>query len=233
VSYLFIGLLGGLAAVERKGFLQGMLSRPLALAPAVGWALGDLEGGLMLAAPLELLWLGAVNLGAALPAHEALGSVSITGGAVLAGRILGTGVTPQVAVLAALFALPLSSLGRRAERATERFNEGLADRAEVAVVAGEPHLLRYNLLGLAMPFGISFALAPLGAAVAATAIPELLARAPRAATLEVGWVALTAFACASGAKALRSRAAAPLFAGTALLAVAVAAVVFGLGGEAG
>ena len=43
-----------LAAVERKGFLQAMLSRPIALAPITGLALGDPMGGLLLAAPLDL-----------------------------------------------------------------------------------------------------------------------------------------------------------------------------------
>src|SRR3990172_2108097 len=90
VSYLVLGLVAGLAAVERKGFLQAMLSRPIALGPLTGLALGDVAGGLYVAAPLELLWLGAVNLGAALPVHEALGTAAITGGTVLASRALRT-----------------------------------------------------------------------------------------------------------------------------------------------
>ena len=49
------GLVGGLAAVERKGAFQLMLSRPLVLAPLLGLALGDLPGGLALGVPLELL----------------------------------------------------------------------------------------------------------------------------------------------------------------------------------
>ena len=102
MGYLVLALVAGLAAVERKGFLQAMLSRPIALAPLVGWTLGDLEGGLLVAVPLELLWLGAVNLGAALPVHEALGTAAITGGAVLAGRALGEGTSPEGVVLAVL-----------------------------------------------------------------------------------------------------------------------------------
>src|SRR5512138_5972 len=88
VSYLALGVIAGLAAVERKGFLQAMLSRPIALAPITGLALGDVMAGLFVAAPLELLWLGAVNLGAALPVHEALGTAAIAGGTVLAVRAL-------------------------------------------------------------------------------------------------------------------------------------------------
>src|SRR5512138_438200 len=106
-----------------------MLSRPIALAPVAGWALGDAHGGLLVAPPLELLWLGAVNLGAALPAHEALGTAAIVGGAVLAGRAMG-GVSPEVALLAVLICAPLALVGRKADRLVEIWNERLARRAE-------------------------------------------------------------------------------------------------------
>ena len=53
------------------------LSYTRVVAPIAGLALGDPAGGLSVAAPLELLWLGAVNMGAALPIHEALGAAAI------------------------------------------------------------------------------------------------------------------------------------------------------------
>src|SRR5512142_1835743 len=111
-----------------------MLSRPIALATVIGLALGDVAGGLYVAAPLELLWLGAVNLGAALPVHEALGTAAIAGATVLAMQALrSAGVSapallPAVAVLAVLLCAPLALLGRRADRLTERWNERLYAR---------------------------------------------------------------------------------------------------------
>jgi len=50
VPYVALAIVAGLAAVERKGFLQAMLSRPIALATITGWTLGDLRGGVLLAA---------------------------------------------------------------------------------------------------------------------------------------------------------------------------------------
>src|SRR5512137_2993184 len=99
-----------------------MLSRPVVLAPLMGLALGDLRGGLLLGPPLELLWLGAVNMGASLPPNEGLGTPAIAAGAVLAGRALGTGVTPGVAVLAVAMAGTLAALGRTTDRAIEEWN---------------------------------------------------------------------------------------------------------------
>jgi len=203
----------GLAAIERKGFLQAMLSRPIALAPLAGWVLGDLEGGLLVAAPLELLWLGAVNLGAALPVHEALGTVAIAGGAVLAGRALGSGATPDVAVLAVLLCAPLALAGRKADRLVEIWNERLAARAEVQLAHHHPGAaVRANLYGLAMPFLVAAVLAPAGAAAAEAVIPLLLRAVPQAQVpLRLGFFAFAAFAAASGAKALRARTAPALF----------------------
>ncbi len=227
MDYLVLGIVAGLAAVERKGFLQAMLSRPIALAPAAGLVLGDLPGGVLIAPPLEFLWLGAVNLGAALPVHEALGASAIAGGAVLAGRALGTGVTPAVAVLAVLLCAPLALVGRKADRLTEIVNERLSARAQLLVDRGEPSAgVRENLYGLALPFGISFCLAPLGAAVAALAIPALLRVLPSAAgPLGAGWVAFEALACASGATALRARPG-PVYFFYALAAGALAGAFF-------
>ncbi len=215
--------MAGLAAVERKGFLQAMLSRPIALAPVTGWALGDAAGGVLVAPPLELLWLGAVNLGAALPVHEALGTAAIVGAAVLAGQALGTGVTTPVAILAVLLCAPIALLGRKSDRLVEIWNERLALRAEADLDAGHPRAaVRLNLYGLAMPFAISALLAPAAAALAVALIPRFLRAVPAASTpLRVGWVAFAALACAAGAKALRVRDASLLF--FAALACAAAA----------
>ena len=209
MAYLALAIVAGLAAVERKGFLQAMLSRPVALAPIAGWAMGDLRAGLLLAAPLELLWLGAVNLGASLPAHEALATVAITGGAVLSARALGTAVTADVALLSIVVCAPMALVGRTADRRVERWNDRLADRAEAELAAGHPRTAaRTNLRGLALPFAVAAVLAPLGAAVAAAVVPAVVHALPSAAApLRLGFLAFAALACATGARALRVRSA--------------------------
>src|SRR5213076_3276482 len=83
-------LLSGLAAVERKGAFQLMLSRPLVLGAILGWALGDARGGLLLGVPLELLFLGGVNLGGNLPDNESLLAGAVTSMVVPAGIAAGT-----------------------------------------------------------------------------------------------------------------------------------------------
>src|SRR5882724_10459829 len=46
-------LIGGLSAIERKGAFQLMLSRPIVLAPILGWGMGDAEGGRLPRNPQE------------------------------------------------------------------------------------------------------------------------------------------------------------------------------------
>jgi PTS system mannose-specific IIC component len=223
VDYLVVAVVAGLAAVERKGFLQAMLSRPVALAPIVGFALGDLPGGLLLGPPLELLWLGAVNMGASLPPNEALGTAAIAGGAVLAGRALGTGVTPAVAVLAVAAAGMLATLGRTTDRAIEEWNVRLAARAELLLERGLPAAaMRENLYGLAAPFAVSALLAPAAAALVALVVPAILRESPALnAPLGWGWAALGGLAAAAGARAFRSARGIGLFAGAAAITLAV------------
>jgi PTS system mannose-specific IIC component len=225
VAYLILGLVAGLAAVERKGFLQAMLSRPIALAPIVGLALGDAAGGLAVAPPLELLWLGAVNMGAALPLHETLATAAIAGGAVLGGRALGTGVTPAVAVLAVFLCAPLALLGRSTERLAELENERLALKAEEELRCHHARTaVRLNLYGLVLPFALTGLLAAVGAALCGAAIPVMLRGAPGTeVSLGIAWWTLCGVACAAGARALRARRA-----GWAFAAAAGAVLLVGL-----
>src|SRR5215468_935908 len=118
-------LAGGLAAIERKGAFQLMLSRPLVLAPILGWLLGDAHGGLMLGVPLELLFLGGVNLGGSLPENESLLAGALTAMVVPAGLAAGTGVDAPLAAAGVTLLFPLARFGRRLDRASEHHNERL------------------------------------------------------------------------------------------------------------
>ena len=77
-------LWGGFVSVERKAFLQAMISRPLASATVMGLLLGDLRSGLFIGMLLELFYLGTANLGASLPEND---TVSATGTAAAAATM--------------------------------------------------------------------------------------------------------------------------------------------------
>src|ERR671931_1786101 len=76
------GFTGGLLALERRAFLQAMLSRPLVASTVVGAALGDSGTGLLVGVVLELFHLGSANLGAALAENDALAATGTAAAAV-------------------------------------------------------------------------------------------------------------------------------------------------------
>jgi len=213
-------LVAGLFGVERKGALQLMLARPLVLAPLLGAALGDAEGGLMLGVPLELLLLGGVSLGASLPENETVLAAALTAFVVPAGLRLGTGVDEPLAALGLLFVAPLGPLGRWLERYAEERNVALVDAAEARLLAGDSSALRLNLRGLLLPFAITAAIA--ASAVLASPLLAVLRRAlpGRAVSgFEMAWHLVWALAAAAAVRAIRDPR------GPALSSIAAAAVV--------
>src|SRR5437660_5753306 len=141
----FAALIGGLSAMDRKGALQLMLSRPLVLAPVLGWAVGDAQGGLVLGIPLELLFLGGVNLGGSLPDNESLLAGAMTAMVVPAGLATRTGVAGPLAALGLALLLPLALSRRRLDRASEERNTQLLEDALSRAARGDPSAARVNL----------------------------------------------------------------------------------------
>ena len=233
VAHLFVAgavaaLVAGVAAVERKGALQLMLSRPLVLGPLLGWALGDAQGGLVIGIPLELLFLGGVNLGGSLPDNETLLAGAMTTAAVLAGEATGTGVDPPLAALALLSLFPLALVGRRLERRTENRNNALFELA-FAKVERDPDPFPINLRGLVLPFVATAVIC-----FAAAFFSPILAAARSSCSLAVAsaltgsWHAVWALAAATAIRAVRDRRA-PLFA-LASFAATLAVVLLLSGG---
>jgi len=197
-------VIGGLAAVERKGALQLMLSRPIVLAPLLGWALGDPRGGLVLGVPLELIFLGGVNLGGSLPENETLLAAALTSAVVPAGIAAGTGVDAPLAALGLALLYPLAVAGRRLDRATERHNARLSEVALARAAGGDDQAARANLRGLLLPFAVTASICFVCAAFS----PLLgIARGecpPRLASgLTGAWHAVWALAAASAIRAIR------------------------------
>ena len=217
-------LAGGLAAVERKGALQLMLSRPLVLAPVMGWLLGDAEGGLVLGVPLELLFLGGVNLGGSLPDNESLLAGALTSLVVPAGMAAGTGVDPPLAAMGLVLLFPLALFGRRLERASEARNAQLLEAALARVAKGDPAPARVNLRGLFLPFGAAAGICALGVLCSPLlAWVRSISAWGTLSAMEGAWNAIWAVAAACAIRAIRDERAAAIAAISA--AVVIAAVM--------
>lgn len=85
VTFLLITLIAMFGHSE--DFLgTSLLSRPLVLGPLVGLVLGDLNQGVIIGATLELIFMGNIKVGAAIPPDVITGGVLSTAFAIISGK---------------------------------------------------------------------------------------------------------------------------------------------------
>ena len=95
VSYLLITLIVMFGHME--DFLgASLLSRPLVLGPLVGLVLGDITQGIIIGATLELIFMGNIKVGAAIPPDVITGGVLGTAFAIISGK--GAAIALAIAV---------------------------------------------------------------------------------------------------------------------------------------
>lgn len=221
-----LGLAGvaGLLGIERRAFLQAMLSRPLVAAPLLGLVLGwpiAMEL-VILGAGLELFFLVGVDLGAAHADHEL---IATCGCAASAATLIHSGAPPTASfAVATLLFLPLGKIGILCETASDRFNACCLPRlSDSRPVRSQ---LMANLFGIWIPF--------LGAAVAALAASFVSARwlVPLSARLSHRWIVSLDFvwglflviAAAAALRALPRPHALPFLVAAILLSVSMIAL---------
>jgi len=104
VSFILITLIAMFGHSE--DFLgTTLLSRPLVLGPLVGLVLGDLSQGVVIGATLELIFMGNIKVGAAIPPDVITGGVLSTAFAIISGK------GPSIAMA---LAVPISILAEMA-----------------------------------------------------------------------------------------------------------------------
>jgi PTS system mannose-specific IIC component len=177
-DYLLSGAVAVCAGLDRTAALQVMISRPIVAAPLTGWLLGEPLVGLQVGALVELLWLGRLPVGAAIPPDDTQVAVAGTLLTITMGERLALSGLPLV-LLCTLVAMPLGKLGQAAERLARNGNGRLLVRAEAALEAGDLRAAeRCHLRGLthfALASLASFAVIVLAGTLALHALAPLLA----------------------------------------------------------
>lgn len=149
LSEIFIGaLVAILVGVDRTAALQLMVSRPLVAAPLTGWLLGDPLAGLLIGALVELLWLGRLPVGAAIPPDDTQVAIGASVLTLTLGPQLNLSEFP-LALLCTLVAIPLGKVGQLFDRLARQHNGRLQVCAEAVVMTGDfPQISRQHLRGL-------------------------------------------------------------------------------------
>ena len=160
VDYILAGMDSMLTGLDRVAFVQVMISRPLVAGPLTGWVLGDPLTGLVVGMLLELLWLGRLPVGAAIPPDDTQVAVGATVLAASTGHIVGLDGMPLV-LLSVLIAIPLGKFGQVFDKLARHVNDRLAFTGYNALMSGNTAKMeRCHLSGL-----VSFGLASLATAL--------------------------------------------------------------------
>lgn len=133
---LLAGLISVIAGADRVAFAQVMISRPVVVAPAVGLVFGEPMVGLQVGLLLELLWLGRLPVGAAIPPDDTQVALGATVTALILGRVLDVPGMPLV-LLCVLTAIPLGKCGQLFDRMARTANDRLNERALVVLATGQ------------------------------------------------------------------------------------------------
>ena len=104
INGLIVGLIVSLLWAIEKLLGTPMVIRPLVVSPIVGFCLGDLQSGVLIGATLELIFMGAIQIGGAVPPDILVGSALAT-----ALSIIGNNKEPDI-VLG--LALPIALLAQ-------------------------------------------------------------------------------------------------------------------------
>lgn len=177
-DYLISGTVAVCAGLDRTAALQVMLSRPIVAAPLTGWLLGEPLVGLEVGALVELLWLGRLPVGAAIPPDDTQVAVAATLLTITMGETLALSGLPLL-LLCTLVAMPLGKIGQLAERLARNGNGRLLAKAKAAMEAGDLRAAEQSHLRGLAHFALaslaSFAVIVLAGSLALHALAPLLA----------------------------------------------------------
>jgi len=215
------GLWGGALALERRAFLQAMVSRPLVAGAGLGALLNDVRTGLYVGVVFELLHLGGVSLGGTHADHETLPTVTATGMAAAMGVSTSSPAQPALWAVAILVFAPAGALGRRLEVRLDQRARTYMGRAIDAAGEGDSRKAgRQNVRAMWPVFALYGALSAAAVGLG-TLVGPLVERLPTQVLTGLAWAypAMGTVAAAIAVHGTRAR-------GGARLAGAAALVVF-------
>jgi len=132
---VLISLIGGLLSIDRAAAFQVMVSRPVVTAPLIGMMLGDVMTGIQAGLIIELLWIGALPVGASVPPDETIVSILVPSLAIWQSRLTGVEGFHFLA-LALILTIPLAILAQRLDSRIREKNIASAHAADHFIMEG-------------------------------------------------------------------------------------------------
>jgi PTS system mannose-specific IIC component len=183
-----LAAVAGALGVDSTAALQVLLSRPMVAGGLTGILLGDTGAGLATGSLVELLWMGGVPVGSLVPPDGTLAAIFAAAATVLLPQWL-PGIDPLAAAsLGLLVAVPVGSLGAKADIMQRKLTDKLCRWAEAELSRGRGHSIALALLGgLGLSFGRSFLAALLVLGLGLPALAQLLSQLPENALQALHW----------------------------------------------
>ncbi len=174
-------------ALERRAFLQAMVSRPLVAATVTGLLLDDIVGGLFVGVVFELLHLGGVSLGGSHVDHDTLPAVAGAAMAARMGQVSSSDSVTAVWAFAILVCAPLGRAGLRLENHLDLRARKYFGRALTAADAGNFRKAARQNLRAMWPQFIFYGLMCGAAAAVGPRLGELESELPLPLMRGLGW----------------------------------------------
>ncbi|MDF2628097.1 MAG: system mannose-specific component [Symbiobacteriaceae bacterium] len=175
VTALLLACLAGFAYFSRRFLGDWYLERPIVLGPLVGLIMGDFNTGLIIGGTLELIFMGAADIGGAVPPNYNIGTVVGTALAIASGQGLETALVIAVpaALLGSFFELLAKTFSSVFVNAADRY----ADRGDDKGIARMMHLGNlFHFLADAVPTFVALSLGTEAVKTMANSIPAWLSR---------------------------------------------------------
>ena len=149
-----IAFVAALLSLDITAFGQFMVSRPIVSATFVGYLLGDIKTGLWMGMTVELIWIGSIPMGAAIPLETtAVALLSVVWG------LKVHPLDPAAMILALILSVPAGILFRRVDIFVRYLNVNVMHRVEKAVMAGNEKSIGLGIFtGLGLFFLKAFVL---------------------------------------------------------------------------
>ena len=153
LKVVMVSVIGGFLCLDRT-CLQVMLSRPVVIAPLIGFLLGDVLTGLSIGAFLELLWIDKQQIGISVPPNDSLIAVMIVS-SLLLSNIQHEQMRNEVMTFAFLLFIPLGYITQRMDTALIQSNERLSDKALQAAKKADPRgITRQHICAIIKTFAV-------------------------------------------------------------------------------
>lgn len=136
-----LGIIGVICILDSRLLGRLNLERPLVTSTLVGLALGDVQTGLAVGAVIELMSLGVVNIGAAIPPDLNMAAIISTAFAILTGAPTEVALAIPIGVLGQLIGMLVRTLlATLTHMADNAINEGNFGRARALHIFWGPVL---------------------------------------------------------------------------------------------